>query len=85
MEPLPEQNQCTDVASQTLEHRKKLADLLGIWSREEFLWDQEVRESRAREEGRLEGSIETAKRFLKAGMDIEEVCRITGLSKDDRR
>ena len=36
-----------------------------------------------RSEGKLEGTIKTAKIFLNAGMDIEEICRLTGLSKDD--
>ena len=98
MEPLAEQNKCIDKAQQTLEYMSQdPEERQRAWAREKFLWDQEVRESRAREEGkeegreegRLEGErkgrIESAKLLLKTGMDIEEVCRIIGLSKDDLR
>ena len=92
METLAEQNKCIDKAYQTLEYMSQdPEERQRAWAREKFLWDQQTRENAAREEGkeegkeegRVEGSIETAKRFLKAGMDIEEVCRVTGLSKDD--
>ena len=47
----------------------------------------EIGEKKGRKEGieigERKGRIETAKIFLDAGMDIEEVCRLTGLSKDD--
>ena len=56
-------------------------------ARDKFLWDQEVREGRAREKGRDEGIeidvIKTAKAMIEAGFDIETVCKATGLNKTD--
>ena len=44
--------------------------------------DKELREYNAREEGRVEGKLETAERMLKAGYSIDEIIIITGLSKE---
>ena len=44
--------------------------------------DKELREYNAREEGRVEGKLETAERMLKAGYSIDEIITITGLSKE---
>ena len=36
-----------------------------------------------REEGRVEGAIQTAKAMIAAGVDIETVCKATGLSPEE--
>jgi predicted transposase/invertase (TIGR01784 family) len=72
-------------------------------ARHKFLWDQEIREREAREEGieiarekarqeaiergieigRQEALLQTAKGMLAAGIPIETICKITGLSPEN--
>ena len=96
MEALVQKNKNLKQAGDTLAHiSQDPAERAFADAREKFLWDQEVREGRAREEGieigekrgRKEGieigRREVAKAMLAAGVAIETVCKATGLNKTD--
>ena len=67
------------------------------WAQEKFLWDQEVRERRAKKrerergieegiemgekKGREEGLIEAARKLISSGMDKKTVCEMLGISE----
>jgi len=45
--------------------------------------EYERRAVKAREEGREEGLIEAAKKFIAGGMDTKTVCEMLGISESD--
>ena len=54
--------------------------------RTEGLAEGEARgEAKGRAEGREEGKLETAKGFLKEGVPIAIICKVTGLSQEEIR
>lgn len=64
-------------ASQAAEDAKDAHD--------KWLWDQAWREDTARAEGREQGRRETAVGALRAGLPIEQVAQITGMTCDEVR
>jgi len=52
-------------------------------ARDKFLWDQEIREGEVRKEGKEEDILQTAKAVLAEGVEIEIVCKATGLIPED--
>jgi predicted transposase/invertase (TIGR01784 family) len=73
------------------EFAKNKQERMAYEARQDFLRNQLTNELAAEErgkieglkEGKIEGTIQTAKAMIAAGVDIEIVCKATGLSPDD--
>lgn len=60
------------------EHERYLAEL-----REKYIMDQKATEDAGYDKGKKAGIIEMAKEMLKKGLDIEMICDITKLTKEE--
>jgi len=50
---------------------------------EKEIWDQMSRECIAKEEGKLEGKLETAHNLLNMGFSLADIAKATGLNESD--
>ncbi len=82
---LKEVSECDDVMDKVNEKICKLSDdeiLQGIYVKEEIdSWMKRLDLKYAKEEGKKEANMETARKLLKKGMKIKDITDITGITK----
>jgi len=88
MKSLAKENKCIEEAYKRLDFMSQDPEVRAkAVARDKFLWDQEVRQRTAREEGieigEKRGILQTAKAMLAESIPMETVCKITGLTQKD--
>jgi len=78
-----------EIMGQVYEQAREIAmnetKRIEVENREKFLIDQNTMEWYAREQGKLEGKLETAKRLIDLGIPIEQIIKATELSAEEIR